>query len=174
MAGFPFVTNTTSIYRKFPYIITLGHTGGHRLHNQQGSPLSTTVKHAMPVTYAIDQHNHLVRITGTGVLTDGEMIQCVSDLRSDPALKPDMKTLSDMRKIEVAFTAQGIEKMLGVMCETSEHRKEAKAAIVVSSDVAFGMGRMLEMTADGTADPSFMIFRDMASACEWLGIEEEN
>ena len=124
----------------------------------------------MPMTYVIDRHNHLVRITGIGVLTDGDMIQCVSDLRNDPALEPDMSTLSDMRYIEVAFTAQGIDEMLSVMEQTSELRRKAKAAIVVSSDLAFGMGRMLEMSADDRVGPNFMIFRGIGAACEWLGI----
>ena len=128
----------------------------------------------MPMTYVIDRHTHLVRITGTGVLTDEEMIQCVLDLRGDPALEPDMSTLSDMRDIEVAFTEQGIKTMVEVMKQTSELRKKAKAAIVVGSDLAFGMGRMFEMRADESVDPSFMIFRDMDAAREWLGIEKEN
>ena len=127
----------------------------------------------MPMTYVIGPHHHLVRITGTGVLTDEEMIRCVSDLRSDPALEPDMRTLSDMRHIEVAFTAKGIDEMVRVMDTTAERRKKAKAAIVVSSDLAFGMGRMLEMTAEERADPRFMIFRDMDAAYEWLGLAEE-
>ncbi len=125
------------------------------------------------MTYVIDRHIHLVRITGIGVLTDEEMIRCVSDLRGDPALMPDMRTLSDMRDIKVAFTEQGIKAMVEVMKQTSELRKKAKAAIVVSSDLAFGMGRMFVMRADKSVDPSFMIFRDMDAAREWLGIEKE-
>ena len=44
--------------------------------------------------------------------------------------------------------------------------------IVVDSDVSFGMGRMIEQQSEAEGlDPSFRTFREMASACEWLGIE---
>ncbi len=128
----------------------------------------------MPMSYIIDQRRNLIRITGSGVLTDKEMIQCITDLREDPALQPDMSTLSDMRNVEVAFTAEGIAKMLNIMERTSERRTGAKAAIVVNSEVAFGMGRIFEMRAEVRVDPSFMIFRDMEAACEWLGIENQS
>ncbi len=50
----------------------------------------------MPMNYIIDKRRDLIRIIGSGVLTDEEMIQCISGLREDPALQPDMITLSDM------------------------------------------------------------------------------
>jgi hypothetical protein len=113
----------------------------------------------------------LVRIVGTGALTDEEMVECVSALREDSLLDPDMNTLSDMREIEVAFTSEGVRTMIGIMKRSAKRRSAAKAAIVVSTDIAFGMGRMLELQADGIVEPSFRIFRDLAAACEWLGIE---
>jgi uncharacterized UPF0146 family protein len=82
-----------------------------------------------------------------------------------------MRTLSDMREIEVGSTNDGISEMLAVMEGTAQRRVTAKAAIVVATDVAFGMGRMLEMLSDDVTDPSFRIFRDLSAAFEWLGIE---
>ena len=81
-----------------------------------------------------------------------------------------MNTLSDMREIRVGFTTQGVSRMVDVMQRTGDRRFAAKAAIVVSSDVSFGMGRMVELWSDERVDPSFRIFRDMDAAREWLGI----
>jgi hypothetical protein len=50
-------------------------------------------------------------------------------------------------------------------------RERAKAAIVVGSDVAFGMGRMVELRAEDRSGSSFRIFRDIGEASRWLGIE---
>ncbi len=124
----------------------------------------------MPMSYSIDPEARLVRIVGSGRLTDDEMVQCVSALRADPKLEPDMSTLSDMRDIEVAFTPEGVERMVDAMEATAERRSQARAAIVVGSDVAFGMGRMFEMQSEERTAPSFRIFRDMDAAREWLGI----
>ncbi len=123
------------------------------------------------MTYTIDRGARLIRLVGSGRLTDEELLRCVSSLREDPALDPGMNTLSDMRDIEVGFTSRGISSMLAVMEETADRRGPAKAALVVSSDVAFGMGRMLQTLSEGRVEPHFRIFRDMSDACEWLGID---
>jgi len=125
----------------------------------------------MPMAYTIDRNARLIRIVGTGRLTDEEMVECISSLRTDPKLEPSMNTLSDMRDIEVGFSTEGVERMIAVMKGTAERRAAAKAAIVVSSDAAFGMARIVEMRSEERADPSFRVFRDMVAACEWLGID---
>ena len=123
----------------------------------------------MPMTYEIDPEARLVRLLGTGLITDEEMVRCISTLRADPRLEPDMNTLSDMREIEVGFTSTGVARMLDVMEKTADRRRSARSAIVVSTDLAFGMGRMVELQSDERVDPTFRIFRDMDAALEWLG-----
>ena len=125
----------------------------------------------MSMTYTIDPKARLVRLVGTGLLTDDEMVQCISTLRADPRLEPDMNTLSDMREIEMGFTSQGVKRMIDVMEETTNRRVEAKAAIVVSTEVAFGMGRMIEIRSNEQVELRFRIFREMDAAREWLSIE---
>ena len=123
----------------------------------------------MPMSYTIDSDAGVISITGEGLLTDSEMIDCVDALRHDPALRPEMNTLSDMRRIEVGFTSAGVEKMVEVMRATEDRRGAAKAAIVVSEDVAFGMARMFESIADFSGvHPEFRVFRDIQSAVDWL------
>ncbi len=124
----------------------------------------------MPMHYTIDEEAQVVRINGTGLLTNAEMLACVRSLRDDPNLTSDMPTLSDMRHIEVGFTADGIQQMLSIMHAAPVGRENAKAAIVVSSDVAFGMGRMLGAYTNEELDPAFKIFRDMSAAEDWLGL----
>ena len=127
----------------------------------------------MPMTYEIDREAGLVLIVGRGAVTDQEMVDCVSALRRDPDLEPSMPTLSDMRGIEVAFTPDGIVRMIQVMEDTKDRRDAVRAAIVADSDAAFGMGRMFEMRAQDRAEPKFGIFRDMESALDWLGADPQ-
>jgi len=121
------------------------------------------------MTFSIDLEIRLIRLEGSGRVTDEDMLECVKAMRSDSRLEPDMNTLSDMRGIEVGFTSQGVRRLVDVMRMTAEKRKAAKAAIVVSADVAFGMGRMLEILSDERVEPRFRIFRDFDEAREWLG-----
>ena len=125
----------------------------------------------MPMTYEIDTDAGLVRIFGSGTLSDDEMVDCITALRADADLRPDMNALSDMRAIEVGFTSEGIARMLQVLEASDDRRASGRAAVVVSSDVAFGMGRMMELSAEGHTEPRFRIFRDLGEARSWLGIE---
>ena len=126
----------------------------------------------MPMMYTLDHDTGLVRITGSGRLTDDDMVTCIECLRADPGLEPDMSTLSDMRGVDMALTPRGIEQMLAVMRRTADRRHSAKAAIVVDTDLAFGFGRMFELRAEDQTEPRFRIFRDMDAAEEWLGLTE--
>jgi hypothetical protein len=69
------------------------------------------------------------------------------------------------------YTIERVRSMIIVMRETAERRSGAKAAIVVTSDVAFGMARMVELRTEAAESPSFRVFREMAEAEEWLDLE---
>lgn len=124
----------------------------------------------MPMSYQIDTDRKLLLIRGSGRLTDAEMIACVDELREDPAVRPDLQTLSDMREIEVGFTPAGVEAMVAAMRSSANPRDGVKAAIVVGSEVAFGMGRMFQLRTDEDLDPRFRVFRSMQDALEWLDV----
>lgn len=97
------------------------------------------------------------------------MLDCVAALRNDPALEPDMNTLSDMRQIEVGFSATGVSKMVDIMRATEDRRGVARAAIVVSEAMAFGMARMFESISEvSEVHPTFRVFRDIDLAKDWL------
>ena len=123
------------------------------------------------MTYRIDPEAKLVHMIGSGRLTDEEMLACVVALRSDPGLVPDAVVLSDMRAITMGFSSQGVRKMLDIMVDTADRRAETKGAVVVGNDVTFGMARMMSLMADERVSPVFRVFRDLDSACEWLGID---
>ena len=122
----------------------------------------------MPMRYTIDADARRVLIVGSGAVTDEDLTGCVRALRADPGLEPGMNTLSDMRGIEMRFTSEGVGAMLDVMERTEDRRGPARAAIVTSTTVAFGMGRMLELRARDRVSPDFEIFSDMDEALAWL------
>lgn len=123
----------------------------------------------MPMSYKIDAHAGIVRLTGKHVVTDRELFDCVRGLRHDPQLAPGMKHLSDMRGIEVDFSGDGIEAVVGILRDTRDRREKAKAAIVVDEDVAFGMARMFQLIAAvSDVHPEFRVFREYQHAVDWL------
>ena len=120
------------------------------------------------MTYHIDSEARLVHIEGAGQLTDDDMIDCVKRLRADPDLEPDMPTLSDMRNIDMAFSPEGVREMVKTMHDRPADRAQARVAIVVSNQVAYGMGRMFELYTDTRVDPMLRVFQSMSEALDWL------
>jgi hypothetical protein len=71
---------------------------------------------------------------------------------------------------EVDLSATGVLRMHATMENSSDTRSTARVAIVVNSDSAYGMGRMVELRNESEHQPAFHIFRDIASAEAWLDI----
>lgn len=122
----------------------------------------------MPITYEIDEANGWVKMVGSGVITDEEVLAYRQTLLADPRFRASMKVLSDMRGIErVHVTAGGIRRLVH---EESSHTAELAArrlAIVTDSPVAYGMARMYQMLAEN-AGGAIQVFRRIEDAMAWL------
>jgi len=128
----------------------------------------------MAISHEIDLTNNLLRISGSGVVTNDDMLKCVDAIRSDPNLVPGMPSLSDMRNVtQLEVDNDGLRQTMDAMAATREKRGKAKVAIVVSDDAKFGFARMTTSIADTFAPGmNFRAFRSMADAEEWLGISD--
>jgi hypothetical protein len=123
----------------------------------------------MPLTYTVDSEADLVRLTGSGTVTDQDVVSCISALRDDPELRPGMDALSDMREIEVAFTSQGIVAIKELLDRAGPEVRVRRIATVTDSLVAYGMGRVTEALLDETT-LKYRVFREMDEALVWLGV----
>ncbi len=121
----------------------------------------------MPVSYRIDRERRIVFTEASGVLTDSDVIEFQRRLRDDPEFEPDFRQLADCRAIEeVGMTSQGV----GEASSRSPFSQGSLRAIVVSSDVAFGMARMFENLRHEARD-EIRVFREAEEARRWLGLE---
>ena len=122
----------------------------------------------MPFSYTVDSELRLVRTTGTGTISDEDSEQLSAMQRSDPRVHAMMRELLDLRLVEQLSITPG---RLQFRAHTDRQYSTEYAntlAIVVGSEVAFGVARMYELLTD----EHFLVrvFRDYAAACEWLGI----
>jgi hypothetical protein len=119
----------------------------------------------MRVSREIDRENRVVVLGVTGALDDDGLLQLVSQLRSDPEVKPDFALLIDLREADgVAVTSLGVRALSAqplVLSPTS------RRAVVVPSDLGFGMARMYEMLREDRGGVA-RAFRDLGEARRWL------
>lgn len=117
----------------------------------------------MPVDYRIDRLKRLVSSRAWGVLADEDLIDSRAAMGRDPAFARDLDQLYDAVEVtEVRVTSP----VLLQLALSPQFAPTARRAIVVSSDVAFGMARMYAILT-GHED-TIRVFRDRPSAMQWL------
>ena len=120
----------------------------------------------MPCSYTIDLARSLVLSRGWGVLTDGELLAHVRALTVDTRFVRNFYQLADLRDVEdVEVSASTIREM----ARLNPYGDGSRRAVVVTSDVLFGMARMYQILRDEPTD-RLEIFRELDAALRWLGI----
>jgi len=120
----------------------------------------------VPHVQMIDAALRLVLVRAWGTVSDEELAEHARALRADPRFRPDFRQLGDLRGITTLdATRAGIRQL----AELSPFGAGARRAIVVGSEVAFGMARMYELMR-GEGQDEVEVFRDLPAALDWLGI----
>ena len=121
----------------------------------------------MPASYRIDVARRVVLSRAWGVFSAQDVFDHFTALAADPAFDPSFYQLIDLRDVEQ------------VDLETSFIRRHALErlfaggalrALVVSSDIHYGLARMYGAYAE-YASQNVRVFRDMHEAEQWLGLE---
>jgi len=120
----------------------------------------------MPATYRLDLGNRVVWSRAWGALTDEELQAHSRALRADPRFEPSFRQLQDLTDVgEPRVTPKG----LLVLAQINPFGEHARRAVLVATDIIFGLARMHEMLR-GEAGDELQVFRDRAAALEWLGL----
>jgi len=124
----------------------------------------------MPASYAIDKRRRLVITTASACVTFAEAKTHQDQLLSDPDFHPDFNQLVDCTAVtELTLSAEEARIIISRKVFSSSSRR----AFVSANPAVFGMGRLMEAYNDMTVAPSQVrVFRDLASARKWLGLEE--
>jgi len=123
----------------------------------------------MPGGYSIDPARSLVLSRAWDVLSGADLSRHARTLASDPGFKPDFNQLCDFRDVtEVRADAAAIRELAAL----NPFGAGARRALVVSSDVVFGMARMYQILTETSPD-EFEVFRDLDEALKWLGVADE-
>ena len=119
--------------------------------------------------FYIDQN--LIRIQMSGSITYDEEVQTILETLADPRMQKDARFLVDRTRATMTSTPETVGPLIGLVHENFAKFGKPKIAIVVSDDYGFAMNRMLELTSVDKLPHDFMVFREIAEACEWLGVE---
>jgi hypothetical protein len=115
----------------------------------------------------IDAEKGIVYTTVTGELTLKEIAADMAKLVAQPSYRPEMPGLVDLRGVTKLLSAEDTAQLAQTIKSSPRVVNRARRALLVGSDLAYGMYRMLEaMTEDGTVE--YRVFRDEGEARSWV------
>lgn len=127
----------------------------------------------MPSDYTIDPNARLVRVTGTGALSDADLLEQRVRLRDDPLFDAGYSFLVDLRGVtEVLLSAQVVARL----ARDPISEPGVRRAIVVPvaepgasspHPLAFGLGRVFQSIA-ALRGEDVEVFTDLTLAAVWL------
>jgi hypothetical protein len=120
----------------------------------------------MPGGYIIDEECGIVLSRGWCEVTGEQMHMHARALASDRRFAPQYRQLVDLRAVTRAdLPATAVWSL----ADDSPFGPGSRRAIVVGSNMMFGMARMFEMLRDGHKE-AFLVSRDIDDAIDWLDI----
>jgi hypothetical protein len=119
----------------------------------------------MEIRRTVDAVARVVVLEVIGDLGDPELASLVLELTKVPGLEPDFALLIDMREARGrAVTTSGVKALAQHPLVLSP---ASRRAVVVPTDLGFGMARMYEMFAEPRGG-AVRVFRDYAQARRWV------
>ena len=124
----------------------------------------------MPIHHEIDRERGLIRTTCTGLVGLDEVLRHFRSLEDEPHLPAPLDVLLDLSAVTSAPDSAQIQRVAAEIRRLLGKIRWGICAIVASSDLVFGVSRILEVRAE----ESFLatqVFRDLAAAEAWLASE---
>jgi hypothetical protein len=118
----------------------------------------------MPITYSFDAAQDLIHTAVTGDVRPGAIEDHLRAICAEPWFPAP--ALVDTRLAEANISSAEIRAVVEVFRKLGPRFNHAAIAVIVGSDVAFGLVRMIELMLDDVI--TITPFRDTASALAWL------
>ncbi len=116
------------------------------------------------LSHSIDPDRKEVTTIAEGTVTLADVRTHLQREREDSALP--YRELIDARHAVVRFSAAEVQEIVRLLRSHARNHRLGRTAIVVSSDVAYGIMRMLQMFVEDVC--VVQPFRDLATAESWL------
>jgi hypothetical protein len=119
----------------------------------------------MPATYQIDKKRRLVITTALDPLTLADALAHQERLLKDQDFDPRFSQIMDLTRVNfTGFEADDIRRV----AERNIFSSESRRAIVVSSTLVYGFGRMFEILREIAGEKGLRVFRNMDEAVDWI------
>lgn len=128
----------------------------------------------MPANHHIDNQSQLIITTWEGDACDIEFIQAIKNYQNTIQNHPDYIHYNEVVNFSnlsgIKLTTEGIQKIGEIASNTDTEDAHRKLAIIVSSNLAYGLARMYETyrSFSKKACKEIRIFKNEQDALNWV------
>jgi hypothetical protein len=119
----------------------------------------------MPVSYKIDKQHKLVMSTAFGVVTMADALAHQAQLLADVDFDPSFSQLMDLTHVTKLEAGPGDIRRLAMETIFSA---DSRRAILVSSNLVYGLARMFEIFRETVGEKGIHVFRNLDEALDWV------
>ena len=118
----------------------------------------------MPIAYTFDAAQRLLNAVATGRIIPAEVADYFANLRAEPWFP--VPSLTDVREASQNVSGDEVREIAKLFRQFGATLQAAPIAVLVSSDLAYGLVRMIGLLLDDVA--IVHPFRDTEGAMTWL------
>ena len=122
----------------------------------------------MSIEHMVDKKTGIMHVRRWGKITTHDEHDAIIKRSEDPLVVPDIPVIVDCREVEPADTTEVVKYIADRATAIAAELDCGPVAIVVSSDLEYGMARMY-MGLTELKHPNTRTFRDYDTAVTWLG-----
>lgn len=124
--------------------------------------------------YTVDAERYLIRMTGSGIVTSDDILNCAKRAHGDSQVKDDMPNLVDMTKVvEMQLDMPALEKVSKMSVELNERQDRAPIAVVTATAGDEYITKLFKALSDlSGVKRDIRTFRDPRGAEAWLGVAD--
>jgi len=121
----------------------------------------------VPISYRIDKSLNAIFTTGSGTVTDADLISHAQRITRAPDVPSGAIALVDFTNVqEDSVSADGVRQVAEIY---RARTYTPRTAFVAEADTIYGMSRMFEMLRSDSEE-EIRVFRDIGEAKSWLGL----
>lgn len=122
----------------------------------------------MPFSLSYDRESRILHVAVSGPVVPALFDAAMTAITSAADFPPDVDTLWDFSEADFTAThSADLRRMLDVRLAHAE-RGRSLVALVVTSDVAFGMSRMFQELSERPLSEHLTVTRSVAEAKQWM------
>jgi hypothetical protein len=121
----------------------------------------------MPIEHRVDSATSILFVTRSGHIKTRDEELALDHRMKDPLIAPGIPVLVDCRRVNPAESTKTVKYLAKQVTNLAAELQCGPVAIIVSTDVDYGMARMYMMLTE-LAHPNSMVFRDYEDGMAWL------